>query len=394
MPMGLSETKLETVIYENPQVLPEYWDSLAGSNIFLKQSYLRACYESKPKNMRCFFIVIGTEDKPLSIAVAQFLDLNQLETFGERQRCMKTVARNFIFKKFSSHVLFIGNNMLSGQHAFATCKETNSTDVLTALQLSATQIKERLRIEGISLHLTVFKDFDAAFLQQNNPNFPNFFKFTTQPNMVFEQLNNFANETDYVGAFAKKYRDQYKRSRKRLQPITSRFLTETDLADYQKTTADLYFNVAKNSAFNTFLLPENHFLALKKQLQEDFIVKGYFEAERLVGFSTIIRNGSTADTYFLGYDAEIQKHHMLYLNMLYDMILTSISLKFEKIVFGRTAMEIKSSAGAVPQELFGFMKHHNYLLNKILPYFFKQLEPKVIWQQRHPFKGVGDEAQQ
>jgi hypothetical protein len=392
--MGVTKTELKTTIYENPQELPDYWDSLAGSNIFLKHSYLSACYVSKPKNMRCYFIVVFEENQPRSIAAAQFLDLNQLETFGERQRCMKTVVRNFVFQKFSSHVLFIGNNMLSGQHAFAPNDNFDSTAVLTALEQAAAEIKERLRKESIRLHVTVFKDFDETFLAQNQPQFSGFFKFTTQPNMIFENLQRFENETDYVGAFAKKYRDQYKRSRKRLQPISSRLLTESDLEHHQKTTAELYFNVAKNAAFNTFVLPENHFLALKKELKDDFIVKGYFLEERLVGFSTIIRNGSIADTYFLGYDAEIQKNNMLYLNMLYDMILTSISEKFDKIVFGRTAMEIKSSAGAVPKELFGFMKHHNLLLDKVLPYFFKRLEPKVVWQQRHPFKGNGEEPQQ
>lgn len=384
--MGVTTTELKTTIYENPQALPDYWDSLAGSNIFLKQAYLTAAFESKPKNMLCFFIEVKSAQKPISIAVAQFLDLNQLETFGERDRCLKTVVRNFIFKKFSSHVLFIGNNMLSGQHAFAECKEADSTSILLALQKAATQIKVLLKERNLKLHMTVFKDFDETFLRKSDIQFSKFFKFSTQPNMILEKLNRFATEADYVSAFAKKYRDQYKRSRKRLQPISSRFLSEDDLEFYQKTTAQLYYHVAKNAPFNTFVLPENHFVSLKKALKDNFIVKGYFNEERLVGFSTIIRNGNTADTYFLGYDAEIQKNNMLYLNMLYDMILTSISQDFEKIVFGRTAMEIKSSAGAVPQELFGFMKHHNLLLDKVLPYFFKRLEPKVVWQQRHPFK--------
>ena len=43
--------------------------------------------------------------------------------FGERDKCIKTATRNFAFKNFSSNVLLIGNNMLSGQNAFAFSDE-------------------------------------------------------------------------------------------------------------------------------------------------------------------------------------------------------------------------------------------------------------------------------
>ena len=54
--------------------------------------------------------------------------------------------------------------------------------------------------------------------------------------------------------------------------------------------------------------------------------------------------------------------------------------------FGRTALEIKSSIGATPVEMSGFIYHNNKLINRFIGKIFKNLEPELHWQQRHPFK--------
>lgn len=77
---------------------------------------------------------------------------------------------------------------------------------------------------------------------------------------------------------------------------------------------------------------------------------------------------------------------MLYLNMLYNMTEFGIENGFEKIIFGRTALEIKSSVGAEPVNMSGFIFHTNPLINKYIGKLFNSLEPEVNWQQRHPFK--------
>jgi hypothetical protein len=115
-------------------------------------------------------------------------------------------------------------------------------------------------------------------------------------------------------------------------------------------------------------------------------VCGYFLDNKLVGFHTILLNGETLETYFLGYDEHVQKEKMLYLNMLYNMTKFGIENGFKKIIFGRTALEIKSSIGAQPVLMSGFIYHTNKLINKHIDKIFKRLEPTVDWQQRHPFK--------
>jgi len=160
----------------------------------------------------------------------------------------------------------------------------------------------------------------------------------------------------------------------------------SDIENHKTTINDLYNNVAKNAPFNTFFLSENHFYELKKQLGHNFLFYGYFLDEKLIGFNTLIKNGDAIDTYFLGYDDEHQRDMMVYLNMLYDMVGYSIKKGFKKIIFARTALEIKSSVGAKPYEMVGFMQHSNPLINTFIGKIFKSLEPETVWQERNPFK--------
>lgn len=369
--------------------LPEKWDELARENIFLSRSYLKVLEETAPENMQCYFISIYENEKLVGIAIAQFLDGNQMESFGDRDQCLKTFARDFTFKNFSSQVLFLGNNMLTGQNAFLFSSKINAVEALKELKNVSENLKIQLNKEGKKVHLTSFKDFTEN--QQplfNNVDFSNFYRFQIQPNMVLDINKNWLSIDDYVSYLTKKYRDQYKRARKKAIDIEKRKLELNEIIELEEKIYDLYFHVAKNAPFNTFLLHKKHFRSLKRNLNHEFLFYGYFLNGDLIGFNTLIKNGETMDTYFLGYDEKIQREKMLYLNMLYDMIGYSIKKKFKKIIFGRTALEIKSSVGAKPEMMFGYIKHSNSLLQWQMPRIFNSLQPTVQWQIRNPFKEV------
>ena len=375
-------TKYTYQIVSESQYLPKGWDSIAQANIFLSTKYLQVLESAAPTNMKCQFIGIFNQEELIGIALAQFIDLSHLETYGERDKKLKTWVRNYLFSQFSSQLLFIGNNMLSGQNAFAVKNQTNIPKILQTLKQAAFEINQHSKN-----HLTSFKDFMPSDLPNfDQAVFKKDLKFTSQPNMIFEINPLWIEEEDYVKALTKKYRDQYKRSRNKASSIQKRKLTLDEIEDQQEIIYDLYLHVAENAPFNTFYLPKNHFYMLKEKLKDDFMLYGYFIDGKLIGFNTLIKNGKSLDTYFLGYDEKIQKEKMLYLNMLYDMIECGISLKFEKIIFGRTALEIKSSVGAIDTPMFGFMRHSQPLINQFLGRIFNYLEPVTTWKRRSPFK--------
>ena len=374
-------------IYFSTKELPKNWNEIAVGNIFLTKEYLVVLEKVAPKNMSCFFIGIFMESELVGIAISQFLDLNKLESFGERDKCVKTAVRNFVFKNFCSHVLFVGNNMLTGKNGYAFSKKIDETQVVKTLQMASISIRKELKLAGKNIHITTFKDLYSEDIKEFTiPEFKKLYQFSTQPNMIFKIESNWKTENDYVDSLTKKYRDQYKRARKKAEGIEKRKMHLEDIIKHEDVIYDLYFHVAKNAPFNTFFLPKNHFRVFKEQLKDQFLFYGYFLNEQLIGFNTLIKNGKIMETYFLGYDDTIQREKMLYLNMLYDMVAYSINKNFEKIIFGRTALEIKSSVGAKPVETFGYIEHSSAIINSKMETLFCYLEPKTDWKERNPFK--------
>lgn len=380
-------SSLHFKIQTSTSELNQDWNTLAQSTIFLQTAYLKILENAAPQNMTCYFISLFENDRLVGIALVQFLDLNKLSSFGERDKCVKKSIRNVVFRNFCSHVLFIGNNMLTGQNAFQFHSSFDPKKGVELLQAAAEEIKKTLKNEGRKVHITTFKDFnELESTSFSVPAFQSYYRFSTQPNMIFKADPNWHTFDDYVSALSKKYRDQYKRCRKKAEGIHKQKMNLDDILAYEETIYALYHHVAQNAPFNTFFLPKNHFSELKKNLKDLFLFYGYFEDGKLIGFNTLIKNGNQMDTYFLGYDETIQREKMLYLNMLYDMIAYSINKGFKEIIFARTALEIKSSVGAKPEEMFGYIHHSNSIINSKMDKLFCYLEPKTEWQERNPFK--------
>ncbi|MBC5839929.1 GNAT family N-acetyltransferase [Flavobacterium sp. F-380] len=374
-------------IYSSVSQLPNTWDTIAARNIFLSVAYLGIAEKSAPTNMHSHFIGIFQETKLVGVALSQFINLSDLNSFGERDTHLRTIVRNFVFKNLSSKVLVIGNNMLTGQNGYCFSNQLSTAEGLHILKQAAVALKHLFIAKGLKTHLTIFKDFSENEITfATATNFKRFFKFSTQPNMIFTIKESFITFDDYITCLNKKYRDQYKRARKKADGISKRKLPLEEITKYHSRIYELYMNVAKNAPFNTFYLPDNHFETFKDSLKDQFLFYGYFIEEELIGFNTLIKNGNDIDTYFLGYDEKYQREKMLYLNMLYDMIAYSINKGYKKIIFARTALEIKSSVGAKPIAMYGLMQHSNFFINLFVSKTFRYFEPKIEWQQRNPYK--------
>lgn len=379
--------KISFKIYNSVKDLPVLWDVVAQSNVFVQTPYLTVLEKSAPVNMECFYIGIFENSELIGVSLAQYLDLNKLESFGERDKSLKIAIRNFIFKNFASHTLFLGNNMITGQNGYVFSKEIDFNHISEILLQSADEITLYFKKKGISIHLVSFKDFyDHCSVELKKYRFSNIYEFNTQPNMIFYLDKNWKSLDDYVSALSKKYRDQFKRARKKFDGIQVHNLSYEEVLQNEEKIYELYHYVAKNAPFNTFFLSKNHFSTLKGQCGNRFQIFGYFLNDELVGFHTLLLNDETLETYFLGYNDHIQKENMLYLNMLYNMTEYGIQNGFKRIIFGRTALEIKSSIGATPVQMSGFIYHNNKLINRFIGKIFKNLEPELNWQQRHPFK--------
>ncbi len=370
-------------IYNSDIGFPENWTSTVGKyNVMLSEEYFRALHASLPFNMECFMVGIFKENELVGGALFQYINFVGFKksTKNEPGWNLKSFFSGILIKD----VMILGNNMLTGQNGFYfDFSKVSVEDRLMLLHKAVDKMQREIR----KTSLIIFKDYQKDFAEQfKGKKYKSYFRFSVQPNMKLKIRESWKTFDEYVNDFSKKYRTRVKSAKKKLNGIEKRELNLDSVKKYQKEMNCLYHNVADNASFNTFFLAENHFEKMKENLKDKFKVFGYFSDKELVGFYTLIINNDDIDTYFLGYHKEIQKEKQIYLNMLLDMVGYGILYQFTTIVFGRTALEIKSTIGAEPTEIFGLIKHTNFMINPFMNILFPFISPKTDWIQRRPFK--------
>ena len=71
----------------------------------------------------------------------------------------KTTIRNFIFKNFVSNVLFLGNNMITGQNGYDFTKNIDFSSISSILMQSSEAIIQYFKqkaFQYILFHLRIF----------------------------------------------------------------------------------------------------------------------------------------------------------------------------------------------------------------------------------------------
>ncbi|MBP0902887.1 GNAT family N-acetyltransferase [Mariniflexile gromovii] len=379
-------------IYHSVANLPPSWDGVVEHDIFLQTSYLKAVEEASPNNIQFFFVGIFNDDVLVGVAIIQRVQLYLKDMFRAiNVSCVKEFFRDVVSKVLKGNVLVVGNLTHTGQHGVFFQKENITQATYLELVYKALEaIKNHIKTnQNKTIRAIMFKDYfldDTIHLETNFFNTNKLHKVTVQPNMVLKIEANWLSFNDYLNELNKKYKSRYKTARKKLNGITCSELDLEAIKTNSNRLHALYLNVSNNAKFNTFILPENHFYSLKRYLQDNFKVFGYYLDEELIGFFTLIQNEQHLETYFLGYDEAHQYKNQLYLNMLYSMLEFGIINHFETIVYARTAMEIKSSVGAKAKPMFVYMKHTNSFMNAVLKQLFGLMNPKQDWEERHPFK--------
>jgi len=381
-------------IYNSAERLPHQWDNLINEDIFLKSHFLKALEKTYPKNISAFYVGVFLNSNLVGIAIIQRVKLYAKEMFRQNQvSFFKQILRTNISKVLKGNILVVGNLMHTGQHGvYFDNRQIQAIEFVKSIFNALEQIQQDIKINyNKKIRLILFKDYfkdDALLLEEALFNSEGFYKVKVQPNMIMAIRSNWQVFENYISNMNTKYRTRYKRALKKFGSIKRSELSESEIEDNYKKLHELYLNVSNNASFNTFVLPENHFKILKEQLKDNFKVFGYYLDNQLIGFYTLIINKDILETYFLGYDEEHQYQNQLYLNMLYDMAKYGINNKFSSVVYARTAMEIKSSVGAKPKEMFMYMKHTNRFANMVLKIVFNLLNPSRKWKERNPFKEV------
>ncbi len=351
-------------------------------NKFLSAAYLLALENAQPKNTTCYHLLVFDKNEAVAGFLIQQMAFNTRESvkaireangsgWGDRIKRLLSKVGNF-------NALVMGNLLLTGQHGYWT---SLSKTKFEPLFLHALRVFDQLASQ-LGIGAIMVKDF---FQRETTLEKSGYHPLNFQPAMLMELPDSWKTFDDYVEAMSSKYRVRTRRAFKKGQKIEYRSLDVQEIELRKEELNALYMQVLESADFNALTAHPDYFWQLKKQLGEDFSLVGCFYNQQLCGFFTTIRNHQEMECHFIGLDAAANREHQIYLNMLYRMVEKGIQLGVRQISFARTALEIKSSVGAVAHTQYSYLKHRNPILNNILPLVVRFMEPREEWIPRHPF---------
>ncbi|MCC6411694.1 MAG: GNAT family N-acetyltransferase [Saprospiraceae bacterium] len=376
------------------------WDMAAPEHdLFLQRRFLSVMESHPPIGMRFAYLVFYGDNQPVGVALCQIKyfkaddNIQDGMEVPEKEPCFFTGlsrwVKRWVAGKVAADILICGNMLLTGEHGFyfneAKIGKEKSVELLENALVTVVNVFEK---EGVKMPVILVKDLTPEQRPVQGVDLVNhkgFVEFEIQPNMVLPL--HYKDFDDYLQSMSTKYRTRAKRAFKRIEGIEKRELTQADIQRELPRLYHLYREIAHNAGFNMVDLNEHYLLALKQFMPEEFRMYAYYLNGELIAFYTTIQNGEELEAHFLGYDKVHNHEYQLYLNILYDIIRIGIDGGCHQIVFARTALEIKSSVGALPRDLYCYLRHQHVLANRFTGAMLDYFKPVEMWQQRHPFKG-------
>ncbi len=386
-------------IYNDVLELPSSWtDLVQARNSFLDIPFLTALQKSPPTGVENRYVILKLKSKAVGVVLLQLIDYrlkDSLKNLAEGEiRAWRDQLKLRVSSVLNFRLLVIGNLLLSGEHAFLFDERMLSREQGIDLILnSLPQIRRQIEQEdGRKVSGVMIKDLESPLSANQRKGLMH--QVTFQPNMSMKLEREWENRDDYLADLQSKYRVRARRAFKKAKEIQIREWSLEEIEVNRSKLHKLYRAIADKATFNMLNLEADYLPSLKRELGEGFRLFGYENKQgELLGFCTLIENGDAYDAHFLGLEETSNRRYQLYLNMLFDMLAKAIEKPaIDSIVFGRTALEIKSSIGARPKDMYCYIKHFNSVFNLVIGWLIRRYDPVEEWQARHPFKAAAADA--
>lgn len=390
-PLPIDDT-VSVQFYSSIDAIIQRWQAIVPSDdTFFGRAFLRALELAPPSDAQYRYALFSTDEQgDIGIGYFQIKTIRLDESIrfdknisGSKASRILASVKKSVASRFRAYTLVVGNLTLTGNYGMYFNKDIDVAKKFSLIEQSLDILKPLLKKEGIKVRGVMYKDFMGSHRMPANAGYT---EFSVQPTMSVNLNPDWKTTEDYVAAMKSKYRVRMRGARKKAINIQKRVLSAAEVDSYEKDISRLYRFVSDQASFNLFILKDNYFYHLKNQLGDKMKVTGYFLEDQMVGFYTSIQTHDALDAHFLGYDKNHNGAYQLYLNMLYDLVEEGITLGVSHVDMSRTALEIKSSVGAVPTDLHLYLKLSSKALSKYTPKLLDFLSPKEEWKARNPFK--------
>ena len=379
-------------VYNSVADCKTVWNSICDDNVYFHTDFLQLLESNGPIAYNYYYVIISKDSAPIGVLYCQRKTIKLAEDFRVHTHSKafwdktRVTLTKWLFKFVKHQMLICGNVLLTGEYGFQFSSSGRKDELVDKILDSvADHIKTS---EKIKIKSTMVKDFHTPESDLKKRDFlsDQYYAFKVQPDMVIPLRTEWDNYGDYLSAVKSKYRVKFKKIKKKGTDLSFKVLSAEEAKQYNAAMYKMYRDTADRATFNLFTLDEFYFAKLKQVFQDNLKLTGVFLDDKLVAFFTLIKNGKMADAHFLGYNVQLNSKYQLYFNILLVLVEQAIESKAQYLNLSRTALEIKSSVGAVPYDLTIHLKYHNSLFNQWVPFILKKFVPEDDWLPRSPFK--------
>lgn len=370
------------------------WDSLQPSSLLLSSEYLQAIEINRPNKVHFKYVLVEDHKGLAAAFYFQLLPFNAAERLKIKSAreegltsCFYKHVKRLIASKIDFITLVCGNLLATGAYGFKFRRDLDMLDVQDMID----QLLKALFDEPELIHkasVCLIKELPSRNAFKLDKQLPlNFMHpFLVQPSMLLYLDPSWTTFDRYLDRLQSKYRLRLRKAMDASSTLAHRELSLKEIGLYEPTLFDYYKRTADNSDFNLVELHPNYFSGVKTALGDRFRVFGFFQEDQLIAFYSYLDDGEELVGHFLGTSAEVNGHYQLYLNILIQFIRHGIAGRYKVVSLARTAIEIKSSIGAVPEEMVCYVSHRNKVYNRWVPNLIEYLKPQKNYTLRSPFK--------
>jgi len=356
------------------------WDEFLPFNHHLKTRHLLAFEQSNIADIENYYLQVFLKGKLVGqVYLQRFLFQHKHINFRLDQRFLSKLIDIFMPAELS--ILVCGHLFRINFPGYYFKHAAHQLLVFDAIELFIRQNKN-CKPAGIMI-----KDCTEAFTEQKCSSF-GFHFFNGDVTMEIARRQHWLSFKDYLKDLNKKYLQRAKKIIQSFGGIETRELTADEILNQSEAINQLYWNVVNKQTIKLGTITTLYFYQLKKDLQQKFELHALYKNQQMVGFYTFILYENDMETHYIGLNYEANKIHKLYFNILFLGIAKMINSQYSKLELGRTAREAKISSGALPKQIFNYIKVKNVLVKITLNYFLKRFNKSEDQHQisRNPLK--------
>tara|TARA_R110001592_G_scaffold277335_2_gene544412 strand:+ start:804 stop:1997 length:1194 start_codon:yes stop_codon:yes gene_type:complete len=389
IPESTEKNKLKLIFYDSANLINEkHWEAINNNqNIYLSLNYLKALESALKNDIPFRYIQFHNDkDEPVAIAIAQVVKFVDKGSKYSEQLCkLSSHLKTKILNSLDIKVLVCGNVFACGENGFMYNDKISHQEAYDNLNVALYRLRKSEKING-QTSMVLLKEFWPSNFQYSDHIKQNKYReFMIDVNMILKIHPSWKNIDDYLNSMTAKFRTKAKGVFKKSAQIITKEFDLKDVLKYKERIEELYLLVLEKSDFSIGALNGEAFYNLKKNLDDKFMIKGYFFKEELIGFSSAFISNGNIDANYIGIDYNYNYEYAVYQKMLYDFVEFAIDKNVTELRLGRTAEEIKSCLGAEPTHMKLYIKLRNTVSNKLIKPIIESISPSEF-ELRKPFK--------